>query len=374
MRDPPAQVNVRGASQRMSRSKQALLLLMLGCGAVITLGMSATASAARVILDIPYESPGGKDSFLDVYLPDEGVPSEAATVLFIHGGGWTAGDKANQDVFHTTTADAGYPVVACNYTLATEDAPSFPQVIYDVKAVVRWIREAGGEYDLPPTIVAVGTSAGAHLAMMLGTTAGVEGFEPLAPPPGGYAIDGVVSFFGLSDLVFQARIENDAEAVELLLGVTSRSVAREMLEDASPINHVSTDDAPTALYHGRQDNVVPYEHSVRMDAALSAAGVFSKLSLVSNAGHTLDDFGGQTGASRKVTDLIPTLLAGEEPAAPPAPSGPSASTDGNASPCGAGLCGAGLLTFLPLTLLALCGLKLRARQIERTPRISRRRV
>ncbi|MHC4796444.1 MAG: alpha/beta hydrolase fold domain-containing protein [Planctomycetota bacterium] len=102
--------------------------------------LTPSIHAAQVYSDIEYESPGSNANYLDVYLPDGGVPPGTPTVMFIHGGGWRGGDKAGHQIFHNATADAGYPVVTCNYMLSTPETPSYPQAVHDVKAVVRWIR------------------------------------------------------------------------------------------------------------------------------------------------------------------------------------------------------------------------------------------
>lgn len=323
--------------------------LLFGCGIAVVLGTSGiAAAAARVVSDLPYESPGGKRNFLNVYLPDKGIDPQPVTVLLIHGGGWYAGDKSDHVLFHTKTADAGYPVVACNYTLSSRGGPAYPQAVYDVKAVVRWIREQGGKYDLPPAIVAVGFSAGGHLALMLGTTAGVETFEPLPAPPGGYAVNAVVSFFSPCDLVFQMESDGDHEAVEQFLGAKFSGKTRNNFKVASPITYVSDDDAPTVLHHGRLDLVVPLENSVRMHAALTKAGVFSKLTIVENTGHGLGGgFGGRSGVSRLVTEAIPTLLAAKTPTTAPSP--PVTPQSGATS------CGAGAIATLLLLPLVRCG-------------------
>jgi acetyl esterase/lipase len=269
-----------------------------------------------VYSDIEYESPGSNANYLDVYLPDGGVPPGTPTVMFIHGGGWRGGDKAGHQIFHNATADAGYPVVTCNYMLSTPETPSYPQAVHDVKAVVRWIRlpTGGGSFGLSPAIVCVGSSAGGHLCQMVGTTAGVSIFEPLTPPPGGYRVNALIPFFGPSDLVWQLENYGDNGAIEQFLGVPYNPSTRYLYREASPITYVTPTDPVSAFYHGTNDTTVPYQHSVMLNDALHAAGIFSMLFLYEGVGHGFGGFGGQIGASQLVVNIIPVLQAGPSPA------------------------------------------------------------
>jgi dipeptidyl aminopeptidase/acylaminoacyl peptidase len=60
-----------------------------------------------------------------------------------------------------------------------------------------------------------------------------------------------------------------------------------LYRDASPISSVTADDAPVLLIHGDKDGVVPLEHSEKMETALRAANVATKLVRVPGAGHTM---------------------------------------------------------------------------------------
>jgi dipeptidyl aminopeptidase/acylaminoacyl peptidase len=66
-----------------------------------------------------------------------------------------------------------------------------------------------------------------------------------------------------------------------------------MLE-ASPISHVTSDDAPFLLIHGDRDDLVPYQQSQLMYDRLVQAGVPTQLVIVKNAGHSFLDSNGTT--------------------------------------------------------------------------------
>lgn len=112
----------------------------------------------------------GSTQCLDVRIP-AGVAAHSPTLLFIHGGGWSGGRKDADNDFFERLCQLGYRVVSANYTLACDNAPSFPQAVLDVRAAVGWIKTQGPAYGLSDCIVVVGTSAGGHLAAMVGALA-----------------------------------------------------------------------------------------------------------------------------------------------------------------------------------------------------------
>ena len=65
----------------------------------------------------------------------------------------------------------------------------------------------------------------------------------------------------------------------------SNSIEARTQREASPVNHVSSDDAPTLLIHGEVDPTVPYEQSEIMRDALQGVGVEVKLLKIPGGGH-----------------------------------------------------------------------------------------
>lgn len=103
---------------------------------------------------------------LDVYLP-AGQPR--SVVVYVHGGGFVAGDKNGDGVFYVNLgrwlARNGHAAVLHNYRLAPSDP--WPAGARDLQSVVRWVdahRERLGATATTPVVV-WGQSAGAsHVA------------------------------------------------------------------------------------------------------------------------------------------------------------------------------------------------------------------
>lgn len=145
-------------------------------------------------LDIPY----GKTALekLDIYQPSSEGPHPV--VIYIHGGYWRSGDKADCGYLSNALCAAGAVAVIINYGLV----PATPvgEQVEHCAAAVRWTRENikahGGD---PDQIIVIGHSAGAHLAaMLLAMPAG----RPILPEG---AIKGIYALSGIYDLEPVAR-------------------------------------------------------------------------------------------------------------------------------------------------------------------------
>lgn len=104
---------------------------------------------------------------LDVYTPAGAAPAGGrAALVWVHGGAWQTGDKANDTLSTKAAWAAGHDrvLVSVNYRLAT-DGPVWPEPAQDVAAALDWVLAHAAELGVDPARVALlGHSAGAHLA------------------------------------------------------------------------------------------------------------------------------------------------------------------------------------------------------------------
>jgi acetyl esterase/lipase len=237
------------------------------------------------IQNVPFPTVDGQSESLNVYSPDTPVPAGGRPVIVaIHGGGWR---RFNKDGYGSRVADAfvprGYVVVAPDYVLSAPGDPTWPVNFEDVQAAVRWVRENAGALGIDPNeIVAMGESAGANLAALLGTYSPQDGGNGVSA-----AVDAVIASSTPTDLTtlyYQSHLAGLA-AAQFLGGPPAQEAASYIA--ASPIDHVSPGDPPVLLIHGRQDPLIPVSQSEDMQAELTAAGVRNELLLV-NGSHNLD--------------------------------------------------------------------------------------
>lgn len=238
--------------------------------------------------DIPYAGTDNPRQTLDLLLPEKPATDQPLpVVVLIHGGGWQNGDKRSGTVQGASLVRTGhYAAVSLGYRLTGE--ARWPAQIHDCKAAIRWIRAQAGRYNLDPQRIGViGSSAGGHLAAMLGTSgdeAALEG-DLGKHQKTSSRVQCVVDLFGPTDLVKLSRSSDPPHgAVARLLGGVVRE-NRELAHAASPITYVSRDDPPFLLIHGTQDTIVPYDQSELLQDALATAGVDSLLLRVEGGSH-----------------------------------------------------------------------------------------
>jgi acetyl esterase len=245
-----------------------LLALSLVALAVVSVGPATMASGAQsitTVLNILYAQPGGEPLYLDAYLPPGRGPFPA--VITIHGGGWSGGTKNWMRGISLRLAEAGLAAFAIDYRVGP--AHLFPAPVDDVRSAVDWVRANASTYHVDAShLSALGTSAGATLALLAGAT--------------GSEFKAVASWSGPTDLV-ALRFSKDPEIILGLLnfvGTTNASA----LAQASPITYVHTPAPPTYLAHSTQE-FVPFSQATRMYDLLQGLGIPTHLLRVEGNHH-----------------------------------------------------------------------------------------
>jgi acetyl esterase/lipase len=196
-------------------------------------------------------------------------------------------------------AARGYAAATASYRLTRAPRDVFPAAVQDARCAVRWLRTRGPSRGLDAARVgALGFSAGAHLASMLGVAAdasaldrparGAAGTEGscLAAPDASPAVQAVVSVAGPQDLRVQGPYTREqARLVTNFLGVFPGD-APALAAQASPITYVGSRAAPFLLVHGTRDELVPVAHARRMRDALHGVGVPATALELPGVGHS----------------------------------------------------------------------------------------
>ena len=249
---------------------------------------SALPTDVRLGADLPYAGTDDVRQGLDLYWHPE---AEAPTplVVCIHGGGWRQGSKAGCRGSAQPLLERGYAVAAVNYRLGQH--ATFPAQIIDLKAAVRWLRAHATEHNLDADrFGAWGGSAGGHLAALLGTAGDVEAWDVGDYLDQSSRVQAVVDRYGPTDFLRMndqpGRMDHDAaDSPESQLVGGPIQAHPERARRANPITYVTPDDPPFLIMHGKRDELVPYQQSELLHAALDSAGVTSELILVDSLGH-----------------------------------------------------------------------------------------
>lgn len=199
----------------------------------------APTEGVSVTKDISY----GEDErhLLDVYQPEntDGAP----VVVFIHGGGYTSGDRDVSAEFYgnipTYFARNGYLGISATYRLAPDDP--WPAGGQDVGAVVQWVKENAEQYGGDPdSTFLIGHSAGAtHVA--------TYAFDPRFQPPDGHGLGGIVLISGRFNVAFDL----DDPALDGIRAYWGTDEAK--YQSRSPIYWVENSSVPVMLVVAEMD-------------------------------------------------------------------------------------------------------------------------
>jgi len=232
--------------------------------------------------DVEYAQVGDETLCLDLSIP-HGATGRLPAIVVIHGGAWREGSRSGLDELTWRLAESGFVSATVGYRFCP--AHRFPAQVQDVKCAVRFLRAHAEEFHIDPErLGAVGFSAGAHLALMLGVMDPQDGLDDSGGSSGfSSKVQAVVSYFAPTDLELPTTDETRPLLVDFLGGPLDEQ--RDAYHRASPVNYLDAGDAPLLLFHGTADPIVPPEHATRMAEAMQAAGVAGRVELIVGGGH-----------------------------------------------------------------------------------------
>lgn len=216
--------------------------------------------------DVVCAAVGERELLLDVFTPE--VPKSDLLLVYVHGGAWRSGSKDNVPVMDLV--ERGYALASVDYRLSGE--ARFPANVHDIKAAIRFLRAKQDDFGIQAErIVILGSSAGGHLAALVGLT---NNHPELEGEVGEHlyqssAVQGIVSFYGASNLetiLAQSTphgLKVRVPALELLLGALPGQT-QDLARLASPVSHVDGMDPPLLLIHGDLDPQMPVNQSLEL--------------------------------------------------------------------------------------------------------------
>jgi para-nitrobenzyl esterase len=226
----------------------------------------ANVSVTRDIVygSAPDASGNPVDLKLDLYQPAGDTISQRPVVIWIHGGGFTAGDKSSGATQASFFARHGYVSASINYRLLAatgcggqqDPTPECVQAAlgaqHDAQAAVRWFRKNAGTYGIDTSRIAVaGSSAGAVTSLLV---------DWRSEDPGTSGNPGFPS------------------AVRAAVSISGGAPTNEWID---------ANDPPAIFFHGDQDRTVPFEWAVRNAAEMYNLGIFTVLRVFEGQGHGL---------------------------------------------------------------------------------------
>ncbi len=222
-------------------------------------------SAVTTTLNVPYASPVSRQTglpetqFADFYRPTGDTVTSRPAVIWVHGGSFKSGSRTSGEIVDESNVFArkGFVNVSISYRLSptgctivsSECLLAIVDALTDAQTAVRWLRSNAATYGVDPTRIAIGgSSAGAITALNVG-------FEGDTPKPGP------------------------------LPAVSSRVGAAVSLSGSAILAQVNAGDAPSLLFHGTSDPLVPYASGKKTVDDAHAAGLESYLITWQGQGH-----------------------------------------------------------------------------------------
>jgi acetyl esterase/lipase len=242
--------------------------------------------------NVTYCTAAGEALKMDLFLP-QSSDGPFPVVVYIHGGSWVGGDKFEVGLAGDELARKGYVVAAINYRLGPKH--KWPAQIQDTKCAVRYLRASAAQYNLDPNrIAAWGSSAGGHLAALLGLADTSAGFDAGQYLDRSSRVQAVVDMFGPTDLNAYDPDNYSRGIGQSVFGVThDEPQGRDLLRRASPVTYAgSSSGVPFLILHGDKDSLVPLSQSEALYDRLKAAGTPAELVVVQNGEHGFRPTGG----------------------------------------------------------------------------------
>lgn len=217
----------------------------------------------RTINDIEYVTVDGHQLLLDVSVPRTAQPPQL--IVWVHGGAWRSGSRKSVPI--QDLLKHGFAIASVDYRLSP--VARFPAQVHDIKAAIRYLRARQDDYGYDASkVFIVGSSAGGHLAALVGVT---NGHAELEGNVGTHldqssAVQGIVDYYGPTNFLTILKqstphgLSVRIPALQLLLGSQPEENAS-LAHLASPVFHVDQHDPPLLLIHGDQDPQVPINQS-----------------------------------------------------------------------------------------------------------------
>lgn len=234
----------------------------------------------------------GKDTTkFDLYLPAKADANKNYSLIFyIHGGGFTGGDKADGKYWCPYYASKGMVAVSVNYTLSKGDGAANLNTMFDeLRHTMQVVKDYCAERNYNITEMATtGGSAGGCLAMLCA----YKDADKL-PIPVKFVFEqtGPASFE--PDGWGQTENKGRAEFVSLMTGIkfTADDVGSEAyqkaIDEISPAAFVNENTVPTILAYGPRDKVVPVNIKFQLLSKLKEYNVIHDYIEFPNSGHGL---------------------------------------------------------------------------------------
>lgn len=254
-----------------------------------------SAEVGTVHTDLAY---GEKEANkFDLYVPADNTKENYGLVVYLHAGGFTTGDKADDQDMLQWLCSKGYVAAGINYTLRDDAHPdvSVLSQSHEIKESIPFVLAEAKKLGYPiDRMAAAGGSAGGCLALLYAYRDASS-----SPVPVRMAFEGVgpTSFYP-EDWTCYGFDQNMEAAAAMFSVMTGKTVTADMfgtaeyddlVKDISALLWINENTVPTVMAYGQHDKFQPFEGSIRLDRALTENGVPHEYIVFPHSGHGLQN-------------------------------------------------------------------------------------
>lgn len=246
---------------------------------------------------VPYKMVGDSALRLDIYSLKEDTTTHRPVLVHIHGGSWMHGDKSGiwrhyRQAVLEGFVQSHYVVISIDYRLVGKDAEDILTELEDCRDALSWIKRHASEYRYDAECIGLwGTSAGAHLSLLLGceTTDSIS-------------IRYVIDDYGPTDI--DQLIRTDLSSIAIFIGrifkpdlMHKRDMMMQVFNgketELSPINCLHENMPPVMIFHGTEDSTVPIDQAYNLAERLQQNGIAHSLIVYPGEKHVLSTLSNQ---------------------------------------------------------------------------------
>ena len=269
-----------------------LLVIFTSCSSVDAPTINTNSTVATEQKNISYGS--NSKQIFDIYLPANRSSATTKTLILIHGGSWTGGNKEEMNEFVSIVKRnlPDYAIVNMNYRLSTSGNPAFPMQTDDIASVIAKLKTS--DYQISNKIGFIGFSAGGHLSLLYSYAFNADN-----------NIKMVASIVGPTNFTDSNYLTNGENSLfTQILGSTFANNPA-IYRQNSPLFRATSTSPPTLLLYGNADFLVPITQGQDMNAKLNSLGVFNEFKLY-NGGHGTWSAADLLNAEARLVNFIKT--------------------------------------------------------------------
>jgi acetyl esterase/lipase len=229
--------------------------------------VTPTSLVAETKLNVSYGA--NNQQVFDLYLPANRTETKTKTLILVHGGGWTEGDKANMnyavDIIKQYLPE--YAIANINYRLATSSLPAFPMQINDIQSIVAKLKNEN--YGISDEFGFIGVSAGAHLSLLYSYAYDTDKNLKM--------VCSIVGPTNFNDINYA----NNPAWTAFYFAISGQSYAgnESYFQQLSPLFRATSSSPPTLMLYGASDSLIPVTQGQDLHAKLNQLGVYNEFKL-----------------------------------------------------------------------------------------------